>query len=236
MPFRTIPAIDLRQQCSGFIYAVSVADLFIKTGHCKHVLVIGAENQSSGLEFADRGRDVTVLFGDGAGAVVMGPIDDPGQGVLDFVLHADGTHFDKLWMSAPRSNRFPRITHEMIDSGEIFPKMEGRTVFKHAVNRFTEAMTEVLQRAGKTIADVDLFIPHQANDRITKFVADKFKLPESKVVSNIGKYGNTTAASIPICICEARAEGRLKKGDLLLAAAFGSGFTWGAFLMRWTIR
>ena len=229
------PALDVRQQCSGFIYAVSVADQFIRTGRYNHILVVGAENHSSGLDFTTRGRDVAVIFGDGAGAVVMGPAENPDEGLLSFSLHADGEHYDKLWLPAPRGDTKGRMTHEMIDQALHYPKMEGRTVFKHAVVRFPEAMEEALERAGKTMADVDLWIPHQANERITRFVQKKYNLPDEKVVSNIDRYGNTTAATIPICICEARAEGRLKKGDLLLCAAFGSGFTWGAFLIRWTI-
>lgn len=235
MPFKTIPAIDVRQQCSGFIYALGVADRFIRTNWCNRVLVIGAENHSSGLDLTTRGRDVAVLFGDGAGAVVMGPAANNDEGLFDFALHADGNHYDKLWMPAPRANRTPRISHEMIENGEIYPKMDGRAVFKHAVVRFSEAINEVLEKTGRKIEDVDLFIPHQANDRITKMVAEKFDLPPEKVVSNIAKYGNTTAASIPIAICEARAQGRLKKGDLLLLASFGSGFTWASTLIKWTI-
>jgi len=235
MEFGTIPALDVRQQCSGFIYAVAIADRFIATGTYDHILVIGAENHSSGLEFNDRGRGVSVLFGDGAGAVVMGPAEGDDAGMLSFNLHADGNHYDKLWVRAPASNTVPRITHEMIDNGDIFPTMDGRAVFRHAIPRFCEAMSEALDQAGYTIDDVDLFIPHQANERISQMVAKKMELPWEKVVSNIDRYGNTTAATIPICMCEAREDGRLKKGGLMLAAAFGSGFTWGAFLIRWTI-
>jgi 3-oxoacyl-[acyl-carrier-protein] synthase-3 len=229
------PALDIRQQCSGFIYAVSIADQFIRTGRYDRILVIGAENHSTGLDFSTRGRDVTVIFGDGAGAVVMGPAEGPDEGLLSFNLHAEGENYDKLWVPAPRGDTAHRVTHEMIDRGDIYPKMDGRNVFKHALQRFPEAMNEALARAGKKIEDVSLFIPHQANERITRQVAKKMRIADDKVVSNIGRYGNTTAATIPICICEARADGRLKKGDLLLCAAFGSGFTWGAFLMNWTI-
>jgi len=235
MKFRTIPAIDVREQCSGFIYALSIADLYIKTGFCDHVLVIGAENHSTGLEFADRGRAVTVLFGDGAGAVVMAPTDKEDEGVLGCVLHAQGEHYDKLWCQAPMSYRSPRVSHEMIDKGEIYPKMDGRAVFSHAIPRFCEAMNEVLEKTGCAIGDVDLFIPHQANERITRMVAKKIGLPDEKVVSNIDRYGNTTAATIPICMVEAREDGRLKKGGLLLIASFGSGFTWASALIRWTM-
>jgi len=229
------PALDIRQQCTGFIYAVSVADQFIRSGRYQRILVIGAENHSSGIEFATRGRDVTVIFGDGAGAVVMGPTENPDEGLLAFSLHADGEFYDKLWVPGPRGDVPGRVNPKMIEDGDTFPHMDGRTVFKHAVVRFPEAMEETLGRAGKTMTDVDLFIPHQANERITRFVQKKYGLPDEKVVSNIDRYGNTTAATIPICICESRADGRLKKGGLLLCAAFGSGFTWGGFVMKWTI-
>jgi 3-oxoacyl-[acyl-carrier-protein] synthase III len=235
MPFGTIPALDIRQQCTGFVYAVAIADRFIRTGWCNHILVIGAEVHSTGLDFTTRGRDVAVLFGDGAGAVVMAPTEKEDDGVLDFVLHAQGEHYDKLWIPAPYGNVRGRINLEMIERGEHYPKMDGRGVFKHAVPRFCEAINEVLGKTGYKMEDVDLFIPHQANERITRMVAAKLGLSNEKVVSNIARYGNTTAATIPICMCESRQDDRLKKGSLLLVAAFGSGFTWGAFLMRWGI-
>jgi len=233
--FGTIPAIDIRDQCSGFIYAVTVADRFIKTEFCDYVLVVGADVHSNGLDFTTRGRDMSVLFGDGGGAVVMGPARSEDQGLLSFSLHAQGENYDKLWLPAPFGSRPGRMTHEMIDQGEHFPKMDGKAVFMNAVPRFSEAMNEVLDQAGRKIEEVALFIPHQANERISRAVAKKMGLPWEKVVSNIHKYGNTTAATIPICMCEAREEGRLKPGDLLICASFGSGFTWGAFLTRWTI-
>jgi len=235
MPFDTIPALDIRQQCTGFIYAVAIADRFIRSGWCDHILVIGAENHSCGLDFTTRGRDVAVLFGDGAGAVVMAPTDNDDEGVFDFTLHAQGEFYDTLWLPAPYGKYKGRITPEMMERGEHYPKMDGRTVFRHAIPRFCEAISEVLEKTGYSIEDVDLFIPHQANDRITNMVAQRTGLPKEKVVSNIARYGNTTAATIPICICESRQDNRLKKGSLLLAAAFGSGLTWGAFLMRWSI-
>lgn len=235
MPFGTIPALDIRQQCTGFIYAVAIADRFITTGWCDHILVIGSEVHSTGLDFTTRGRDVAVLFGDGAGAVVMAPTENEDEGVLDFTLHAEGEHYDKLWIPAPYGFVRGRITPEMIERAEHYPKMDGRAVFKHAVPRFCECIDEVLAKTGYKIEDVDLFIPHQANERITRMVAARMGLPDEKVVSNIDRYGNTTAATIPICICEGRQDGRLKKDSLLLAAAFGSGFTWGSFLIRWSI-
>lgn len=235
MEFGTIPAIDIRQQCSGFIYAVAVADRFIKTGFCDNVLVIGSDVHSNGLDFSDRGRDVTVIFGDGAGALVMGPSPSEDQGLLSLSLHCQGENYDKLWAPAPYGNKPGRITVEMVENGEHYPRMDGKNVFRHAIQRFPEAMNEAVERAGLKLEDVDLFIPHQANERISRMVAQKVGLPWEKVVSNIDRYGNTTAGTIPICIDESRQEGRLKKGDLLLCAAFGSGFTWGAFLLRMTI-
>lgn len=235
MPFGTIPALDIRMQCTGFIYAVAIADRFIRTEWCDNILVIGSEVHSTGLDFTTRGRNLAVLFGDGAGAVVMAPASNGDEGILDFVLHTEGEHYDKLWMPAPYGNVRGRINSEMIERGEHYPKMDGRTVFKHAIPRFCESINEVLEKTGQKLEDLDLFIPHQANDRITNTVAARMGLPDDKVVSNIGRYGNTTAATIPICICESRQNGRLKKGSLLLAAAFGSGFTWGSFLMRWSI-
>ncbi len=235
MSFGTIPALDIRQQCTGFVYAMAIADRFIRTGWCDNILVIGSEVHSSALDFTTRGRDVSVLFGDGAGAAVMVPTDNEGEGVLDFTLHAEGEHYDKLFIPAPYGNVRGRITHEMIDNAEHYPKMDGRAVFRHAIPRFCECMNEVLEKTGYSIEDVDLFIPHQANDRITRMVGERMGLPDEKVFSNIARYGNTTAATIPICICESRQDGRLKKGSLLLLAAFGSGFTWASLLMRWSV-
>jgi 3-oxoacyl-[acyl-carrier-protein] synthase III len=235
MPFGTIPAFDVRGACSGFVYSMAIADQFIKTGFYDRILVVGAEVYSLGLDFSKKGRNFTVLFGDGAGAVVMGPAEGDGQGLLGFTLHAQGEHYDKLWMPAPYGGKLGRITHEMIDNGEHFPRMDGQFIFRNAIPRFCEAINEVLESTGHKIEDLDLFIPHQANGRITSMVARKMGLPDEKVVSNIHKYGNTTAATIPICIHEAREEGRLKKGDLLCAAAFGAGLSWGSFLMRWTL-
>lgn len=235
MPFGNIPALDIRQQCTGFVYSVAIADSFIRTGAYENILVVGAEVQSSGLDYTTRGRDVAVLFGDGAGAVVMAPAKDEDEGILGFTLHAGGENYDKLWIPAPRGNIRGRITPEMIERGDHFPKMDGRAVFKHAVPRFCECINEVLEKTDYRIEDVDLFIPHQANERITRMVAAKMGLPDARVVSNIARYGNTTAATIPICMCESRQDGRLKKASLLLVASFGSGFTWGSFLMRWSI-
>ncbi|MDO9333345.1 MAG: beta-ketoacyl-ACP synthase III [Dehalococcoidales bacterium] len=233
--FGTIPALDIRQQCTGFVYAVAIADSFIRVGAYSKILVIGAEVHSVGLDYTTRGRDVAVLFGDGAGAVIMAPTENEAEGILGFALHAEGENYDKLWVPAPYGNIRGRVNQEMIERGELFPKMDGRAVFRHAVPRFCECINEVLGKTGRKIEEVDLFIPHQANDRITHAVAERMGLPNEKVVSNIARYANTTAATIPICIHESRQDGRLKKGSLLLCAAFGSGFTWASVLMRWTV-
>jgi len=234
MEFDTIPALDIRQQCSGFIYAVSIADQYIKTGMYDNILVIGAENHSSGLEYNDRGRGVTVLFGDGAGAVVMGPASDDEEGLISANLHAEGKYYDKLWNPSPMSERIPRIKKEDFDDGLIYAMMDGQTVFRNAIPRFSEAIEEALDGTGYTVDDLDLFVPHQANLRINQMVAKKMKIPEEKMVTTIDRYANTTAATIPIGLCEAIKDGRLEKDKLVLAAAFGAGFTWGAFLMRWS--
>ena len=228
-----IPALDIRNQCSGFLYGLSIADAWIRTGMYKRVLLVGAEVHSTGLDFSDAGRDVTVLFGDGAGAVVLGPTEDPDRGVHAVTIHADGSGATDLWIEAPSSNRSPsRITHEMIDDRRIYTRMNGKQVFRWATEKMPEAAHEVLRASSKSVADVDLFVPHQANLRINEFVARKLEIPAEKVVTTIDRYGNTTAATIPISLSEAWAEGRAKPGALVLFAAFGSGYTWGAGLVR----
>ncbi len=228
-----IPAIDIRNQCTGFIYGLAVADNFIRTGMYNNVLLVGAEVQSTGLDLSTRGRDMAVLFGDGAGAAVLTATDKEDQGVLTTVLHADGRYAKKLWMEWPSVNHFPRLNAEMAATDRIYPKMEGRYVFKHAVTRFPEVIHEALNATGYSIQDVDLIVPHQANQRITEAVAQRLGVPMEKMFSNIHKYGNTTAATIPICLSEAWDEGKIKEGDLIALAAFGSGFTWGSALVRW---
>ncbi|QCR21658.1 3-oxoacyl-ACP synthase III family protein [Pontibacter sp. SGAir0037] len=230
---KEIPALDIRNQCSGFIYALSVGDQFIKTGMYNNVLVVGSEIHSSGLDFSTRGRAVSVIFGDGAGAVVLTPADSNEQGILSTHLHADGEHAEELAVLAPDSNKKERLTHAMIDEGTIYPYMNGNLVFKHAVTRFPEVIEEALQKNGYKASDIDMLVPHQANLRITSFIQQKMGLPEEKVMSNIQKYGNTTAASVPIALSEAVEEGRIKSGDLVCLAAFGSGFTWASALIRW---
>ncbi|MCU0394306.1 MAG: ketoacyl-ACP synthase III [Chitinophagaceae bacterium] len=250
MGMRQIGALDVRNQCSGFVYALSVADQFIKTGMYKNILVVGSEKHSFGLDFTTRGRNVTVIFGDGAGAVVLQACEEPGRGILSTHLHSDGHEAEILAMYNPgtHANHWKEekyasfdeaeiaqmfFSHAMIDDGQIFPYMDGPAVFKTAVVKFPEVIMEALQANGLTPQDLKMLIPHQANLRISQFVQQKLKLRDDQVHNNIQKYGNTTAASVPIALCEAWQEGRIQKGDLVCLAAFGSGFTWASALMRW---
>ncbi len=227
-----IPCLDVRNQCSGFLYGLSVADAWVRAGRYRRVLLVGTEVHSTGLERSTAGRETAVLFGDGAGAVIVGPSEDS-RGILALRLHADGRHAEKLWVEAPASAYDPFMAHEYIDRGITFPRMEGREVFKHATTRMPEVVEEVLADAELTIDDVALLIPHQANLRISQAVQKRLGLPDERVYNNIQRYGNTTAASIPIALHEAVTEGRVTKGDVVCMAAFGSGFTWGAALVRW---
>lgn len=243
-------ALDIRNQCSGFIYALSIADQFVKTGMYKNVLVVGSEMHSMGLEFSTRGRNVSVIFGDGAGAVVIQPTTKEGQGILTTHLHSDGTHAEELAMISPGSHggyhlgkdkfKFPEtelgeifIYEGLLENKDIYPNMNGPLVFKTAVVKFPEVIHEALTKTGYKSTDIDMFIPHQANLRISQFVQKQLGLPDEKVWNNIQKYGNTTAASIPIALCEAYEAGKIKEGDLVCLAAFGSGFTWGSALIHW---
>ena len=230
-----MPVMDVRNQCSGFIYMLAVADKWIRTGGARHVLVVGAEIHSTGIDLSTRGREVAVIFGDGAGAAVLGPEPDRRRGILSTHLHSEGRYAEKLMVEAASSRVRPRVTEEMLDQpgSRLWPRMEGRYVFKHAVTRFPEVIREALAHNGCTTADLDLLIPHQANLRISQLVAMGLELPEEKVFNNIQRYGNTTAASIPIALHEAVQQGRVKPGALVCLAAFGAGFTWGAALMRW---
>ena len=228
----TVGAIDVRDQCSGFMYGLSVAESFVKGGFHDYVLVIGSEIHSRGLNFTTAGRDTAVIFGDGAGAVVVGPAEE-GKGILSTHLHSEGKYAGELCLEEPGFLRDPWITHEMIDAGKHFPRMNGRYVFTHAVRRFPEAIREALAKNGRTVSDLSLLIPHQANLRITQAVGAAMELPEGKVFSNIERYGNTTAASIPIALDECLEQGRIREGDLLCLAAFGSGFTWASALLHW---
>ena len=232
LELNTAGAMDIRNQCTGFVYGLAAADGFIKAGVARTVLVIGAEVQSTALDKTDRGRDMSVLFGDGAGAVVVQAAEGD-RGVLASVLHSQGRYARDLWLEAPIGTMPERIDSEIIDSGRHFPKMNGQMVFKHATRRFCESINEVLEKGGYKPEDIDLLVPHQANQRITDAVGQRMGLAAEKVFSNIAKYGNTTAATIPIALAEAVREGRLKEGDLVVTVAFGSGFTWGANLIRW---
>lgn len=228
-----IPALDVRNQCTGFIYALSIADQYIKTGMYHRILVVGSEIQSPGLDLTTRGRDVAVLFGDGAGAVIVESTDDPGRGILSSHLHADGRFAKELYIENPGGLHMPRFTDEMFEDGSMYPYMNGRQVFKHAVVKFCSAIEECLSANNVSPDQVKLVIPHQANLRITEAVASRFGYSMDKVFSNIHKYGNTTAASIPIALDEAVIEGKLNPGDYVVLVAFGSGFTWGSILLRW---
>ncbi|OEK04266.1 beta-ketoacyl-ACP synthase III [Roseivirga misakiensis] len=226
-----IGALDIRNACSGFIYALSIADQFIKTGMYKTVLVVGAEIQSSALDKSDEGRSSSVIFADGAGAAILQATDD--EGILSTHLHADGDYAEELYVQDPGSSRKTRLSKEMIDGKTFNLTMNGSAVFKHAVVRFSEVIVEALKQNGYNPEDIDLLVPHQANLRISNFVQKQFKMPDEKVYNNIMHYGNTTAASIPIAMSEAWEKGKIKEGDLLCLAAFGSGFTWASALIRW---
>jgi 3-oxoacyl-[acyl-carrier-protein] synthase-3 len=232
----TTPCFDLRAQCSGFLYGLAVARSFIVSGQYRRVLLVGAEVHSTGLDKSTAGRDVTVLFGDGAGAVVVEANDDPNDlsDVLAVRLHAEGKYATKLWIEAPGSGIHPqRLTHELLERGAHFPKMEGRFVFKHAVSRMPEVLQETLEAAGVKKGDVNLFLFHQANLRINEFVANAFEIPAAKLRNNIDRYGNCSAASIPMLLAEAEREGALRRGHLVALTGFGSGFTWASAVLRW---
>ena len=228
-----IPCLDLRNQCSGFLYGLEVADAFIRMGQYKKILLVGTEIHSTGLQVNDIGRDTAVLFGDGAGVAILGPTDDEERGVRAVRTHADGNYAEKLWAPAPACIKNPFISHQDIDDMLVRPFMEGKEVFRHAVTRMPQAIHEVLDEAGLTIDQVDMVIPHQANLRIAEMVQRRLGLPDDKMYNNIMRYGNTTAASIPIALSEAVDEGKIERGDLVAFAAFGSGFTWGGALVRW---
>ena len=234
----TIGALDVRNQCSGFVYAMSVADAFIKSGTYKNILVVGAEIHSFGLDFSDEGRGVSVIFGDGAGAVILSATEDENEeGILAINLHSEGKYAEELAVKfgGTKYGWSDRLLTEpeAVTKDMLYPLMNGNFVFKHAVTRFPESLMEALNKAGKKPEDLDMFIPHQANLRISQFVQQKMGLPDDKVYNNIQKYGNTTAASIPIALCEALDEGKVKKGDLVCLTAFGSGFTWGSVLFKY---
>ena len=229
----SIPALDIRAQCSGFVYALSVADAWIRCGAYRNILVVGAEVQSTGMDVSTAGRNTAVIFADGAGAAVLGPTDDPGRGILGFDLHSDGAHADKLWVDAPGSMYHPRVSPKQLEEGRHFLQMDGKDVFRHAVVRMPESVTAVLAREGLAPADLGLLIPHQANLRISEMVQKTLGLRDEQVYNNIERYGNTTAATIPIALHECVRAGRIRRGDLVALTAFGSGFMWGSALVRW---
>jgi len=250
LQMKEIGALDIRNQCSGFVYALSVADQFIKTGMYKNILVIGSEKHSFGIDFSTRGRNVSVIFGDGAGAIVLQPALTQGQGILSTHLHSDGASAEILamynpgthanyWMDekvadyddAEMGEMF--MSKAMIDNAQNFPFMDGPAVFKKAIIKFPEVIIESLTANGLTTADLNMLIPHQANLRIAQYVQQKLQLKDDQVYNNIMYYGNTTAASVPIALCEAWQQGKIKEGDLVCLAAFGSGFTWASALIRW---
>jgi len=234
---KTVGALDIRNQCSGFVYAISIADQYIKTGMYKNVLVIGSEVHSVGLDMTNRGRGVSVIFGDGAGAAVLSREEDNAKGILSTHLHSEGQFAEELIVKAPgMGGRW--ITDILADKDpendeSYLPYMNGQFVFKNAVVRFAEVINEGLLANNLTVADIDMLIPHQANLRISQFIQQKFKLTDDQVFNNIQKYGNTTAASIPIALTEAWEQGKIKSGDTVVLAAFGSGFTWGSAIIKW---
>ncbi|CAH0334976.1 3-oxoacyl-[acyl-carrier-protein] synthase 3 [Flavobacterium sp. CECT 9288] len=233
---KTVGALDVRNQCSGFIYALSVADQYIKTGMYKNILVIGSEVHSTGLDMTTRGRGVSVIFGDGAGAAVLSREEDETKGILSTHLHSEGQHAEELVVKAPgMGGRW--VTDILADNDpddeSYFPYMNGQFVFKNAVVRFSEVINEGLQANNLQVSDIDMLIPHQANLRISQFIQKKFDLSDDQVYNNIQKYGNTTAASIPIALTEAWEKGKIKSGDTVVLAAFGSGFTWASAIIKW---
>ncbi|MCK9401891.1 MAG: ketoacyl-ACP synthase III [Chitinophagaceae bacterium] len=250
LKMKEIGALDVRNQCSGFLYALSVADQFIKTGMYKNILVVGSEKHSFGLDLTTRGRNISVIFGDGSGAVVLQPTEEDDRGILSTHLHSDGGSAEILAMynpgthanhwgtqdyadfdDAPIANMF--MSHAMIDHAQNFPYMDGQLVFKKAIIKFPEVIMEALQANGYQASDIKMLIPHQANLRISQFVQHTLKLSDNQVYNNIQQYGNTTAASVPIALCEAWEKGMIKNGDLVCLAAFGSGFTWASALIKW---
>lgn len=233
LPFREIGALDVRTQCTGFIYSLSIADQFIKTGMYENILVVGSEIQSNILETSNRNRDFAVLFGDGAGAAVVQKTDDPEHRILSTHLHSQGKHAEDLMLEHPGSNLKDRMSTKIIEEGRHLPFMRGNMVFKHAIQRFSEVIGEALETNDLSKEDIDILVPHQANLRISEMVRQKMGMPPEKVFNNIQKYGNTTAATIPICLSELWEADRLKSGDIVCLAAFGSGFTWASALIRW---
>ena len=233
MGFNEIGALDIRVQCSGFIYGLSIAEQYIRTGNFKNILLIGAEVQSTAMNLTDEGRDTAIIFGDGSGAAIISATEE-NKGILSTHMHSEGKYLKELWLEAPASNAgHPRITREVLDEGKQYLKMNGKEVFRHAITRFPEVINEALEANNLTSENINLLIPHQANLRITQMVQKRLGLSNDQVFSNIHKYGNTTAATIPIALAEVFNEGRIKEGDILVLAAFGAGFTWASAIMKW---
>jgi len=233
MGFGEIGALDIRVQCSGFVYGLSIAEQYIRTGMFKHILLIGAEVQSTAMNLTTEGRDTAVIFGDGAGAAIISATEED-RGILSTHLHTDGRYVKELWLEAPASKAgHPRISRNDLDEGKQYLKMNGREVFRHAVTRFPEVINEALETNNIKKEDIKLLIPHQANLRITQMIQKKMGLKDNQVMSNIHKFGNTTAGTIPIALGEAIEEGRINKGDIVVFASFGSGFSWASAVMKW---
>ena len=232
MGFPNIGAFDIKTSCAGFVYGLSMADQYIKSGTFSNILVVCSEVQSTTMDLSDKGRNTAVIFGDGAGAVVLSATTED-RGVLSTHIHSDGKFAKELWLKEPSTKSSNRLSKESIDRGDHYLSMNGREVFRHAVRRFPEAINEALDSNGFTADDIDLLVPHQANLRISDMIQKKMGLPDSKVFNNIEKYGNTTAASIPICLSEARKQGRIDNNDLVVCAAFGAGFLWGSAIIKW---
>ncbi len=233
---KTVGALDIRNQCSGFVYALSIADQYIRTGMYKNILIIGSEVHSNGLDMTTRGRGVSVIFGDGAGAAILSREEDLSKGILSTHLHSEGQHAEELIVKAPgMGGRWVTdiLNDNNPDDESYFPYMNGQFVFKNAVVRFSEVIMEGLKTNNLEVSDIDMLIPHQANLRISQFIQQKFKLTDDQVFNNIQKYGNTTAASIPIALTAAWEQGKIKEGDTVVLAAFGSGFTWASAVIKW---
>lgn len=231
---KATPAIDIRQQCTGFLYGMQISDAYIKSGYANKILLVGAEVHSTGLEKATRGRDVTVIFGDGAGAVCLEGIDtDEKVGLLAASLHAQGDYAESLMVEAPASRLNPRLTREHFDEGRHFPTMDGKNIFKLAVKRLPEVTQKVLDEVGLTIEDIDLVIPHQANLRINQFYQKSMGIPDEKIYNNIQKLGNITAGSIPIALDEAIEKKIIApEKSTVIFSGLGAGLTWGAIIYR----
>ena len=232
MNFNNIGSLDIRNACSGFIFALSIADQYIKAQTYKNILVIASEVQSTAMDLSNEGRDTAIIFADGAAAAIISPTTD-NKGILSTHLHSNGKYAKELWVEAPSSKKKPRLNEDILNEGKHFLKMNGKEVFRHAVKLFPEVIMEGLTHNNLSTKDIDLLIPHQANIRISKMIQKKLELIDNQVVSNIHKYGNTTAASIPIALCESIMDNKLKKGDILVLAAFGSGFSWGSAILKW---